>query len=643
MLGLLEEKKPPQNNLITTANARAVFMEGFAEGIRPFPDINVWEWADEHRVIAGEMAAEPGPYRTDRTPYCRAIMEALSPDSEAQIIVCMKATQLGLTEVANNWAMHTIALNLGSFAMYFPTDTDAAMHSKMKFQPSVEETEPIYKKLVLDARHGDNTVHTKIWRGGVLAFKGAESSRNYRHLTWKFIDGEEIDEWPYDVGGQGDPTELLIKRLDTQLQNGGKIYFPCSPTIDGLSKVQRWWERSNQQYYYVPCPLCGEYQTLVWRNLIYENDEDYNLTEEPMYECAHCKKKFMEHHKTAMLDAGAWRAHHPERVNNKVPGSLSIYGFGGLNSLYSPLGWVAWAQMAQEWLYANKDNDPIQRKTFINTRLADVWRESTETRDPGKLMVRREEYSAQVPMGACILVCGVDVQKDRLELTVIAWGPGFESWVIEHKVLRGDTSRDDVWTDLWSYIYDTSFTHESGLAMKIAGTCLDSSAFTDTVYAYARPHQGRRVFIIKGKGGDRAPISGPNKVFKKTINLFTIGTNTVKERIFGWLNTQKPEGHQPGDPIRGYCHFPLTLGQDYFDQLTGEVGKLEKGQKIFVPRRAGQPVEALDCFVYAYSVLKILDVDLDRRMLLIQKKAQAIREGKPVPTVTKKRRIRVKR
>lgn len=589
------------------ADAQTVFLEGFSAGIQPVPDINVWQHADKYRVIAGEAAAEPGPYRSSRTPYLREPMEALSPQSEAQIVVFMKPTQIGATEVANNWAFHTIAVNPGPFAFYLPTETDAATHSKFKFQPSVEATECVREKLI-----GDNTIMSKMFLGTPMKFMGAETPRNYRHMTWKFIDAEEVDEWPYDVGGQGDPTELLIKRMDTMLQQGGKLYMPCSPTIDGLSKIQRWWNVSDQRHLYVPCPLCGEFQVLIWSKdtLIYERDDDYNLASEPQYKCIHCSKKFSEYHKTAMLAAHEWRAHKPTR---------KIWGFH-MNSLYSPLGWLSWESMCEEWLRAQKEKDPTKLKVFVNTRLAAVWKEDTDVRDPSELMKRREVYAAQVPAGACILVVGTDVQKDRLETSVIAFGPGFENWGIEHKVFRGDTERDEVWEDHWSYIFDTRFTHESGLVMKIAGTCVDTGAFTDTVYGYIRPYQGRRVFAIKGKGGDRAPITGPSKVFKKTINLFTVGTDAVKERIFAWLRTKKPEGHMAGDPIRGYSHFPVEYDDEYFDQLTGEVAVLEKGRKAFKPRRAGQAVEKLDCFVYAYAALKILDVDLDREMKKLMRK-----------------------
>ena len=514
------------------ASASDVYLEGYCDGLRPIQDINVWQWADKKRQIAGQMAAEPGQYRTSRTPYLREIMEELSPQSDASIIVFMKPTQIGATEVGNNWAFHTIDVNPSPMAMFFPTDTDAINHSKFKFQPSVEETECIRKKLIDNAERGDKTILSKMFPGGVLAFKGAESSRNYRHLTYKYIHADEIDEWPYDVGGQGDPTELLINRMDTFLQQGGKLYMPCSPTIEGFSRIKHWWNRSDQRYYYVPCPLCGEYQVLVWLQLKYTKDSDYNLDSEPEYLCIHCKKKFGEYHKTGMLDAGQWRAHMPGR---------KVVGFTA-NSLYSPLGWVSWASLCEEWLRAHVDNDIPKQKRFINTRCAETWKENIEIRDPDVLMNRRETYKAEVPAGACLLTAAVDVQKDRLEVEVKAWGPGFENWGVEHLVIHGSPLRESTQEELDDYIFNSVFKHESGLDMKIRGTGLDTGYETAVCYEYIKRRMGMRIFALKGKGGDRLVVSGPTKDKTTNVKLWTVGTDTVKEQIFGWLGLKEPGG-----------------------------------------------------------------------------------------------------
>ena len=73
------------------------------DGLKPDPLLTVSEWADQHRYLSPRASAEPGRYRTDRTPYMRAIMDAMSPSHPARRVVFMKAAQVGATEAGNNW------------------------------------------------------------------------------------------------------------------------------------------------------------------------------------------------------------------------------------------------------------------------------------------------------------------------------------------------------------------------------------------------------------------------------------------------------------------------------------------------------------------------------------------------------------
>ena len=77
--------------------------EVFAESIEPDPELTIAEWADAHRVLSRETSAEPGPWRTDRVPYSREIMEALSPSDPCQEVTFVAGTQVAKTEIGNNF------------------------------------------------------------------------------------------------------------------------------------------------------------------------------------------------------------------------------------------------------------------------------------------------------------------------------------------------------------------------------------------------------------------------------------------------------------------------------------------------------------------------------------------------------------
>ena len=65
------------------AGAR-LYAEAFNQGLRPDPLLTVSEWADGHRRLSGRAASEPGPWRTNRTPYLQEIMDCLSPASSVE-------------------------------------------------------------------------------------------------------------------------------------------------------------------------------------------------------------------------------------------------------------------------------------------------------------------------------------------------------------------------------------------------------------------------------------------------------------------------------------------------------------------------------------------------------------------------------
>lgn len=55
-----------------------IYFQSFCDGLKPDPNFTVSSWADNHRILSSISSAEPGPWRTDRTPYLKEIMDCLS-------------------------------------------------------------------------------------------------------------------------------------------------------------------------------------------------------------------------------------------------------------------------------------------------------------------------------------------------------------------------------------------------------------------------------------------------------------------------------------------------------------------------------------------------------------------------------------
>ena len=93
--------------------------------------------------------------------------------------------------------------------------------------------------------------------------------------------------------------------------------------------------------------------------------------------------------------------------------------------------------------------------------------------------------AAKVPRCGLLLTAGADVQKDRIEVSVWAWGRDKQSWLVEHRVIDGDTSRDEVWAALTAML-DGTWPHETGAEIPIRRLAVDSGYATQEVYAWAR-------------------------------------------------------------------------------------------------------------------------------------------------------------
>ena len=122
--------------------------------MRPDPDLTVSEWADQHRWLSSRASAEPGRYRTARTPYLREIMDALSPRHPAQRISFMKAAQVGATEAGNNWIGFVIHHAPGPMLAVLPTVEMAKRTSRGRLDPLIADS-PALRERVNPARSRD--------------------------------------------------------------------------------------------------------------------------------------------------------------------------------------------------------------------------------------------------------------------------------------------------------------------------------------------------------------------------------------------------------------------------------------------------------------------------------------------------------
>jgi phage terminase large subunit GpA-like protein len=587
------------------------------EGLKPDPLLTVSEWADRYRVLSQRASSEPGRWRTSRTPYLKEIMDCLSPSSPIRRVVFMKGAQVGGTEAGNSWIGYIIHQAPGPMMGVAPTVELAKRNSKQRIDPLIEESS-VLKDLVKDKRSRDsgNTVLSKEFPGGVLILTGANSAVGLRSMPARYLFLDEVDGYPGDVEGEGDPI-LLAERRSSTFQRR-KILLVSTPNRKGISRIEREYLASDQRRYFVPCPTCREYQTLEFGNLSWPEGKPAEIT----YICEHCEAKIPEHRKTWMLEKGEWRS------TNKSSSNKRTAGFH-LNSLYSPVGWFSWSDAAE--MYEMAEKIPDLMKGFVNTVLGEPFEEEHEAPEWTRLYERREQYKiGVVPQGGLFLTAGADVQKDRIEIEIVAWGRNKESWSIDYFVLDGDTVRPEVWAKL-AKVLDKEWRHVSGQHLPIRVLCLDSGYATQDVYAWVRNHpqatwgpagsvarQPKTVAAIKGRDRDTALLLSVSKADsghrKRGLKVWSIGTPLGKSELYRWLKLDRPtdEALEAGETFPpGYCHFP-QYAEEFFKQLTAErlITRIVKGYpKVSWEKEPGKRNEALDCRVYARAAAAIYGID----------------------------------
>ena len=574
-----------------------IYIEAFNQGLRPDPELTVTQWADAHRHLPRQSSSEPGRYRSSRTPYVREIMDHLSPSNPTQELCVMKGTQLGFTSVAENWFGYVVDLCPGPFMMVLPTVELAKDHSKQKLSPTIQET-PRLRRKIKDNRSRDsgNTIQVKEFRGGILFLSGSNSATFFRQRSIRFLFLDDIDGFEPDVSGEGDPADLAKKRTDT-FSTRKKIFEVSTPTIKGISRIEKSFEESDQRFFHVPCLLCGAMQRLEWGGkgadygIRFTRDEVGKVID-TWYQCRECHGRIDEHDKLKMFEQGKWVPTHPERKKR---------GYH-LSSLYSPLGWVSWRQIAEEFLEAKNSRERL--KVWMNTRLALSFEEAGDQPDWVGLKARCEPYKLlTVPTGGLLLTAGVDVQDNRLAVVIRAWGPGEESWLIWWGEIYGDPAQPHVWTQL-DGLLDRRYPHDSGVDLEIICMAVDSGGHhTQTVYNYCRI-RSPRVIAIKGASRAGQPVIGKptqqdvdwmGSKIQNGVQLWPVGTDTAKSTIYARLKMLEPGP--------GYYHCPIGVDDEYFQQLTAEklTTRYVKGFPKMEWVKTGPRNESLDCEVYAFA------------------------------------------
>ncbi len=550
-------------------------------------------------------------------------MDAIS-DPSVEVTAVMSAAQIGKTEFLNNLVGFHVDRDPAPILVLQPTLDMGQAWSKDRLAPMLRDT-PCLRGKVQDARSRDsnNTVLHKVFPGGHITIAGANSAASLASRPIRIVICDEVDRYPPSAGTEGDPVSLAAKRSMTFWNR--KLVLTSTPTVKDASRIEKAWERSDQRRYFVRCPKCSQRQVMRWSGVRWAKDgAEIDRPETAAYHCEACAAPWTEGERLAAVMAGEWRAARPFN---------GVAGFH-LNALVSP--WVRLPDLVQEFL--DSKDFPEKLRVFVNTVLGECWEERGQKADEASLMARREHYGGSVPNGVALIVAGVDVQDDRLEVEVLGVGRGEETWSLDYRTIRGDPSTNVPWRDLDNLLTERR-RRDDGNELVVAGACVDTGGHhTQAAYAFCRERYGRRVWAVKGASEPGKPV-WPRKPTRSNVGkvaLFVIGVHAAKDLVAGRLRI--------AEVGPGYCHFPDDRTEDYFRQLASEkvITRYRKGVAVREWRKVSDHArnEAWDCRVYAMAALVGLlsmGLDLEREATRLETIATATHVGAAVAMIPRRR------
>lgn len=579
------------------ANKTIELFNNLAKHWAPRPDLTISDWADENRILTSETSSEQGPWRTDRAPYQREIMDSILDYNTPEVAI-MASAQVGKSEFILNMTGYHIDMDPCPIMIMLPNDKLIDYFSKKRITTMIEAS-PVLRHKVKEAKSRDssNTIAEKSFPGGYIAIVGANSAADLSSRPIKILLCDEVDRYPLSAGKEGDPITLAMQRTETFFDR--KHVYVSTPTNKDTSRIEELYEDSTMEEWNLPCPSCDEFQPLKWVQLKFEyrkTDSGEFIVDIAEHACKICG---------AIHSEKEWKRGEGKWIPNKE--HTSRRGFH-LSRLVSP--WSTWPEIVKAFLVANREG-PEKLKVWTNTVLGETWEEAGEKLEEEELLKRCEGYPAEVPDEVKVLTAAVDVQDDRLEVEVIGWGSGKESWGIEYHVLYGDLKQPAIWHELDEYLSRT-WTNQDGKRFGVAITLIDSGGhFTTEVYRFCSTREARKIYALKGQGmrnGEYVPlINGHKRTKRERAVLFSLGVDEGKAKVFSNLRI-----NEVGP---GFCHFPLGRGYnlDYFKGLTAEVLKKKKhmGQTLTVWEKIRDRNEPLDLRVYNTAALEILNPNLD--------------------------------
>lgn len=559
-------------------------MRGMAAAMMPPPPPDITRWCADNLVF-DDRSNFPGPFDIARFPFLKRIHEVLSPEHPSREVTLRGSAQWGKTVsvlIPTLAAWHEYG-PLDSLVVH-PTASSATEWVRTKWMP-IRRTAPSLVEIF--GKGGGEQTDTlqnqeTLRRNGTLKVVSAGSPDDLAGTTRRLVLMDDLSK--FEMTKKGDPESMAVSRAASFEE--AKIVRISTPQIVGTCRITAAFDRSDQQFYHVPCPHCGHMAPLTWENF------RRNLNPERLgaacFSCDRCGALINHADKRAMVAAGDWVAHNPRGDH---PGFhlwrayVPQRDWASIAVEYAQvMGWTgSQARIETDTEAAPKDADEeTTEQTFFNEVLGLPFEQASKGPDWEKLRdrVEKAEPGLYLPVGrvpACgvLLTAGVDFQADRIEVTIAAFGRNARRWVVEHRVLPFFIGDEEGRTAL-DALLKTTWRTTLGLPLALDMMAVDEGTFTEDVLDWAKRHPFTRVICVKGASTANGPILRPQadrkangRVVKRQKRRWLANVSQLKADFYGWLSKEDPEE-------RGFVAFAQGLGDEYYRQITSEVRLLKR-------------------------------------------------------------------
>jgi phage terminase large subunit GpA-like protein len=564
-------------------SAEAAVQLGIAAAMDPPPPPDITRWC-ENNIVFDERSPFPGDFNIDRFPFLREIHAVLSPEHPSREVTVRGSAQWGKTVSVLNptlAAWHEYG-PLDSLVVH-PTSSAATEWVRTKWMP-MRRSAPSLREIFGDGRgEQTDTLHNQetIRRDGTLKVVSAGSPDDLSGTTRKLVLMDDLAK--FEMTPKGDPEKLAESRASGFEE--AKIVRISTPQIAGTCRITRAFLRSDQRFYHVPCPHCGNMAPLTWENFM------KNLYPERLhaacFSCDSCGALINHSHKVAMVSAGNWVPHNPfgnhpgfhlwrAYVPQRDWASIAV-------EYAQVMGWTGVEARERTEEEAQEAVEAETEQTFWNDVLGLPYEQASKGPDWEKLRDRVEkaedgQYLPRtiVPALGVLLTSGVDFQGDRIEVTICAFGRNFRRWVVDHVVIPHYIGDDEGRAALDALLKATWRT-ELGLRLPLDMMAVDEGTFTEDVKDWSKRHPWTRVITVKGASSASGPILRPQADRKdnngRSVKLqrrrWIANVSQLKADFYGWLAKEDPAA-------RGFVAFAKGLGDEYYRQITSEVRVLKR-------------------------------------------------------------------